>query len=105
MGWIYLFIAGILEVGWPIGLKLAQQEQSRWLGIVLTVVFITGSCVFMYLAQKSIPLGIVYAVWMGMGAAGAFLVGVFFFKDPATVGNWIGAAMIIGGVVVMKLST
>lgn len=57
------------------------------------------------LPKKSIPMGTAYAVWTGIGAAGAFLVGVVFFNDAANIGRWLGAFLIISGVVVMKLSS
>ena len=63
----------------------------------------SGFCLF--LAQKTIPMGTAYAVWTGIGAAGAFLVGVAFFGDASTFGRWLGAFLIISGVVVMKLSS
>ena len=95
----------MLEIGWPLGLKLAQQEGYRWHGFAAALACIVGSGYFLYLAQKSIPMGTAYAVWTGIGAAGAFLVGVVFFNDAANLGRWLGAFLIISGVVVMKLSS
>ncbi len=103
MAWLFLLLAGLLEIGWPLGLKLA--EQQRGLGLALAALFLTGSGYFLYLAQRSIPMGTAYAVWTGIGAAGAFLVGVLCFNDAATLGRWLGAALIIAGVVVLKLSS
>ena len=103
MAWLFLLLAGLLEVGWPLGLKLA--EQLRGLGLALVALFLIGSGYFLYLAQRSIPMGTAYAVWTGIGAAGAFLVGVLCFNDAATLGRWLGAALIIAGVVVLKLSS
>lgn len=113
MNWFYLILAGMLEIGWPLGLKLAQQEGYRWHGFAAALACIAGSGYFLYLAQKSIPMGTAYAVWTGIGAAGAFLVGVVFFNlvgvvffnDAANFGRWLGAFLIISGVVVMKLSS
>ena len=76
MNWFYLILAGMLEIGWPLGLKLAQQEGYRWQGIAVALACIVGSGFFLFLAQKNIPMGTAYAVWTGIGAAGAFLVGV-----------------------------
>ncbi|MDO4879554.1 MAG: multidrug efflux SMR transporter [Neisseria sp.] len=104
MSWIYLILAGLLEIGWPLGLKYAQQDAYRWQGIAAALIFMAGSGFFLFLAQKQIPMGTAYAVWTGIGAAGAFLVGVFFFNDAANFGRWLGAFLIISGVVVMKLS-
>ena len=77
MGWMYLITAGILEIGWPVGLKMAQNEQYRWQGILLAVVLMFASGVFLFMAQKTVPMGTAYAVWTGIGAVGAFVVGAF----------------------------
>lgn len=105
MSWVYLIIAGLLEIGWPLGLKLAQQDGYRWHGIVMAIIFMSASGFCLFLAQKTIPMGTAYAVWTGIGAAGAFLVGIVFFNDVATIGRWLGAFLIISGVIVMKLSS
>ena len=104
MAWIYLISAGIAEIGWPLGLKLAQQDGKRLLGTVIAAAFLGISGFLLYLAQKSIPMGTAYAVWTGIGAVGAFLIGIVFFNDAASFGRWIGAAMIVSGVIVIKLS-
>ncbi|WP_373752886.1 DMT family transporter [Neisseria weixii] len=104
MAWIYLISAGLMESGWPLGLKLAQQDGWRWQGILMAVAFMGLSGFLLFLAQKTIPMGTAYAVWTGIGAVGAFAVGVVFFGDPASFGRWLGAALIISGVVVMKLT-
>lgn len=75
MSWIYLFIAGLLEIGWPVGLKLAQTQQYRALGFLMAAAFMGGSGFMLYMAQRTIPMGTAYAVWTGIGAAGAFAVG------------------------------
>ena len=84
MSWFYLILAGMMEIGWPLGLKLAQQEGYRWHGFAAALACIVGSGYLLYLAQKSIPMGTAYAVWTGIGAAGAFLVGVDFSTMPPT---------------------
>ncbi|PSJ79290.1 DMT family transporter [Neisseria iguanae] len=105
MAWIYLISAGLMEIGWPLGLKLAQQDGWRWQGIAIAVFFMGVSGFFLFLAQKSIPMGTAYAVWTGIGAIGTFVVGVLFLGDPSTIGRWLGAVLIISGVTVMKLSS
>ena len=85
MAWIYLICAGLLEIGWPLGLKLAQQPGRALVGTLLAVAFMAGSGFCLFLAQKTIPMGTAYAVWTGIGAAGAFLI--------------------ISGVIVMKLAS
>ncbi|OOR89651.1 hypothetical protein B0181_06470 [Moraxella caviae] len=105
MAWVYLILAGLLEIGWPLGLKLAQSDGYRVLGTLMAVAFMAASGFCLFMAQKAIPMGTAYAVWTGIGAAGAFLVGVVFFGDPSSFGRWLGAALIISGVVVMKLAS
>ena len=82
MSWIYLILAGLFEIGWPIGLKMAQEEKTRVLGIGIALVFMTISGFMLWLAQRQIAIGTSYAVWTGIGAAGTFVVGVLFYGDP-----------------------
>lgn len=105
MAWIYLILAGLFEIGWPVGLKLAQQEGAKITGIVSAVIFMTLSGLFLYLAQKQIPIGTSYAIWTGLGAAGTFLVGILFFNDPSGLARYLGVLLIISGVVVLKLAS
>jgi len=105
--WTYLIAAGLFEIGWPIGLKWAQEAQQprgTIIGIVVAVVSMGISGALLYLAQKEIALGTSYAVWTGIGAAGTFLIGVWFFGDPSALGRWLGAALIIAGVATLKLA-
>lgn len=104
MSWLYLIVAGLFEIGWPVGLKLAQQGETRVLGVVLAVFFIAASGLFLWLAQREIPIGTSYAVWTGIGAAGTFLVGVLFYGDAATLGRLTGVAMIVAGVATLRLA-
>ena len=80
MAWIYLMCAGLLEIGWPVGLKMAQTEGQRTAGVILALAFMAGSG-FLWLAQREIPMGTSYAVWTGIGAAGTFLFGILFYGD------------------------
>ena len=73
MAWLYLIVAGLLEIGWPVGLKMSQQADSRWLGIAIAVAFMVASGFMLWLAQKDILMGTSYVVWTGIGAAGTFL--------------------------------
>ena len=104
MSWIYLFAAGLFEIGWPIGLKFAQGSEHRGAGLVLAVVSMAVSGWLLWLAQKEIALGTSYAVWTGIGAAGTFLIGVWFFGDASSLGRYVGILLIIGGVVTLKLA-
>lgn len=104
MAWIYLFTAGLFEIGWPVGLKLSQRPDSRVLGIVIALVCMTISGVLLWMAQKQIPIGTSYAIWTGIGAAGTFLVGVLFFGDPGSLARYMGVLLIIAGVAVLKFA-
>lgn len=104
MSWIYLVVAGLLEIGWPVGLKLAQQAETRVVGITLAVGFMCASGYCLWLAQKTIPMGTAYAVWTGIGAAGTFILGVLIYGEPSTMARYLGVAMIVGGVAVLKLA-
>ncbi|WP_445362537.1 DMT family transporter [Microbulbifer sp. ANSA003] len=104
MAWFYLILAGLCEIGWVLGLKISQGSNTRLLGVVMAVVFIGVSGFLLWLAQREIPIGTSYAVWTGIGAAGAFAVGVLFFGDPTSLGRYLGVLLIILGVVTLKLS-
>jgi quaternary ammonium compound-resistance protein SugE len=104
MSWIYLVLAGFLEIGWPVGLKLAQSASTRVSGVVIAVSFMAASGFFLWLAQKNIPIGTAYAIWTGIGAAGTFLVGVMYFGDATSVLRFFGVFLIIAGVITLKLA-
>src|SRR4029453_7485696 len=103
LAWAYLIVAGLFEIGWPIGLKWAQAPGKLIIGIVVAVVSIALSYVLLFLAQPESELGTSYALWAGIGAAGTFLVGVWFFGDPPSFGRWLGAALIIPGVITLRI--
>jgi quaternary ammonium compound-resistance protein SugE len=104
MSWAYLLAAGLFEIGWPVGLKLAQQSGRRFAGTLLAIVAMAISGALLWMAQREIPLGTAYAVWTGIGAAGTFFLGIWVFDDPTSLGRYLGVLLIIGGVVVLKLS-
>lgn len=104
MSWVYLLLAGIFEIGWPIGLKMAQNPASRWIGIGVAVTFMTLSGILLWLAQRQISIGTAYAVWTGIGAAGTFFVGVLYYGDPASLARYMGVVLIIAGVATLKLA-
>jgi len=74
------------------------------IGIIVAVAFMALSGVFLWLAQKEIPIGTSYAIWTGIGAAGTFAVGVLFYGDPSSIGRYLGVALIVAGVATLKLS-
>ena len=104
MSWFYLFIAGIFEIGWPLGLKLSQTMTSKVVGIVIAIISMALSGLFLWLAQRTIPMGTAYAVWTGIGATGTFIVGILLFKDPSNIFRIVSVSLVIVGVVGLKLS-
>ncbi|TPE44578.1 multidrug efflux SMR transporter [Maribrevibacterium harenarium] len=104
MAWIYLILAGLTEIGWPLGMKIAQTSSTKWPGIMMAVVFMVVSGVLLWMAQKHIPIGTAYAVWTGIGAAGTFLVGILVFGDTSSLLRYVGILLIIAGVAVLKLA-
>jgi quaternary ammonium compound-resistance protein SugE len=104
MAWVYLVLAGMFEIAWPLGLKISQAPASRVLGLAIAIVGMGISGWLLWLAQRHIPIGTAYAVWTGIGAAGTFLVGVMFFGDAASLGRYLGILLIVGGVVALKVA-
>ena len=105
MAWIYLVIAGIFEIGWPLGMKLSQtQANYKFAWIIFSVISMALSGYFLWIAQKTIPMGTSYAIWTGIGAVGAFIIGLLFFKDPAGFFRIASATLIVLGIIGLKLS-
>lgn len=104
LGWIYLLVAAVFEVGWPFGLKMATSSPHRLAWIAFSVISMTLSGVFLYFAQKTIPVGTAYAVWTGIGAACTFAIGVIAFHDALNLLRLLGAFFIIAGVVLLKIA-
>src|SRR3982751_936257 len=101
MAWIYLIVAGALEVGFTTCLKYAEGFTRLWpsLGFLAAA---TMSFVFLTIAIRTIPLGTAYAVWTGIGAVGTATLGIILFGDPATMMRLFFLAVIIGGIVGLK---
>ena len=104
MSWLYLVLAGLFEIGWPLGLKLSQTPDRLGPGLALAVVSMAVSGGLLWLAQKEIPIGTAYAVWTGIGAAGTFLVGVLYFGDSSSALRLASVGLILAGVVGLKLA-
>ncbi len=105
MGWIYLFVAALFEVGWPFGLKMASNSVNyKFLWIIFAIITMTLSGVFLYFAQKQIPVGTAYAIWTGIGAACTFLIGVLVFNDSINTIRIFGVSLIIMGVILLKIA-
>lgn len=104
MAWIYLILAGMFEIGWPVGFKLAQAKSFMIPGIIIAIICMAVSGFLLYLAQRTIPIGTAYAVWTGIGAIGTFLIGVIFFSDPQSLVRYMGIILITAGIITLKLS-
>lgn len=105
MGWIYLLLGGLFEIGWPVGMKLAQTTGSRFLFLSIAVISMGLSGYFLYMAQKTIPIGTAYVVWTGIGAIGTLLIGILFFQDSAGLLRLLSATLIVAGIIGLKLAT
>jgi len=104
MPWVLLLVAGLLEVGWAIGLKYTEGF-TRPLPSALTLASMAGSIVLLGLAMKSLPVGTAYAVWVGIGAGGTAVLGMVLFHEPATAGRIASLGLIVAGIVGLKLAT
>ena len=104
MAWIYLFIAGLFEVGWAIGLKYTEGF-SRLVPSMLTVGAMVASIVLLGIALKTLPVGTAYAVWTGIGAVGTATLGIYLFGDPSTASRLASIGLIVAGIVGLKLVT
>ena len=103
MNWIYLFIAGILEIAWAIGLKYTEG-WTKITPSVITGVFMIASFYFLSLAVKSLPIGTAYAVWTGIGTVGAAILGMFLFNEPREFSRILCILLIIAGIAGLKLT-
>jgi quaternary ammonium compound-resistance protein SugE len=104
MPWVLLLVAGLLEVGWAIGLKYTEGF-TRPLPSALTLASMAGSVVLLGLAMKLLPVGTAYAVWVGIGAVGTAVLGMVLFHEPATAGRIASLGLIVAGIVGLKLAT
>jgi len=102
--WLLLILAGLLEIGWPLGLKLSQASDRRAIGLVSAALCMAASGALLWLAQRDIPIGTAYAVWTGIGAAGTFLIGIAFFEDPISFMRVASAGLIVVGVIGLKMA-
>lgn len=104
MAWLLLIGAGLLEIGWPLGFKLASiYEKYFCLFITISIVSMGASGFLLYLAQKTIPIGTAYVIWTGIGAIGTVLIGIFFFHDSTNIFRLLFVLLILTGVVGLKM--
>lgn len=104
MAWVSLIIAGVLEVVWALLMKQSQGFTRLWPSVG-AIAFMIASFALLSFSMKSLPLGTAYTIWTGIGAVGAFVVGVSFLGEPLSVGRVLAAILIITGLVTMKLSS
>ncbi|AJC16727.1 MULTISPECIES: quaternary ammonium compound efflux SMR transporter SugE [Pandoraea] len=103
MAWILLVCAGFLEVAWAVGLKYTQGF-SRLVPSVFTIVSMVGSVWLLALAVRTLPLGTAYAIWTGIGAVGAFVLGIVLFGESASAARIASVTLILAGLVGLKLT-
>ena len=103
MAWFWLFLAGLLEIVWAFSMKLSDGF-TRWLPSSITIVTVILSFGLLSVAMKSLPLGTAYVIWTGIGAVGAFAVGVGYLGEPLSLMRVAAALLVVAGVVLLKLS-
>jgi quaternary ammonium compound-resistance protein SugE len=104
MAWTILFVAGLMEIGWAIGLKYTEGF-TRLVPSVLTLASMAASILLLGLALKTLPIGTAYAVWTGIGAVGTATLGIMLFGEPATALRLSSIGLIVAGIIGLKLVT
>lgn len=104
MAWVYLMVAGLLETGWAIGLKYTNGF-TRPMASILTFAAMVGSMILLGLATRTLPIGTAYAIWVGIGAVGAVVLGIILFDEPRDFWRMFFVGLLIVSLVGLKLST
>ena len=104
MNWLILFVAGLFEVCWAVGLKYTDGFSRFWPSVA-TVAAMVASVVLLGIAMKTLPVGTAYAVWVGIGAVGTAILGMLLMGDAVNAGRIASLVLIVAGVVGLKLST
>jgi len=102
MAWIVLFVAGLFEIGWAIGLKYTEGFTRLWPSVGTALAMIV-SVVLLAMAMRTLPVGTAYAVWTGIGAVGTVILGIVLFGEPATAARLACIGLIVAGIVGLKL--
>ena len=102
--WLFLILAGLLEIGWPLGLKLSQASDRRAIGLASAALCMAASGALLWLAQRDIPIGTAYAVWTGIGAVGTAVYGMIFFNEPRDMVRCASMLLIVVGIVGLRLA-
>ena len=104
MTWVILFIAGLFEIGWAVGLKYTDGFTRFW-PTVATALALLASMSLLGIALRTLPLGTAYAVWTGIGSVGTAVLGIILFREPATAIRLVCIGLIVTGIVGLKLAT
>ena len=104
MAWVYLVVAGLLETAWAIGLKYTDGFR-RPVPTILTAAGIVASMILLGLAARTIPIGTAYAIWVGIGAVGAVVLGIILFDEPRDLARMAFVALLIVSLIGLKLTT
>ena len=104
MAWVLLLFAGVLEVVWAYSMKLSNGF-TRPAASAVTLVAMLASFALLSMSMRTLPLGTAYTVWTGIGAVGAFIVGIAAMGEPLTLARGIAAVLIVSGLVMMKMSS
>lgn len=104
MAWVVLFVAGLMEVAWAVGLKYTAGFTRLWPSLG-TIAALAVSMALLGLSLRTLPLGTAYAIWTGIGTVGTAVLGVILFREPATAARLVCIALIVTGIVGLKLVT
>jgi quaternary ammonium compound-resistance protein SugE len=104
MNWLILVLAGVFEIGWAVGLKFTEGFTRPW-PTIGTIAAMAVSLALLGVAMKSLPVGTAYAVWVGVGAVGTAILGIVLLGEPANAGRLLSLALIVAGIVGLKLAT
>jgi quaternary ammonium compound-resistance protein SugE len=104
MAWGILFLAGLFEIGWAVGLKYTEGFTRLWptLGTAAAMIISMG---LLGIAMRTLPVGTAYSVWVGVGAIGTVILGIVLLDEPATPARLVSAGLIMAGVIGLKLTT
>jgi quaternary ammonium compound-resistance protein SugE len=103
MAWIYLTVAGLLEIVWSSAMKHSAGFTKVW-PTIISLIAMVASMILLSISMKTLPLGTAYSVWTGIGAAGAFIFGIVVLGEQANLGRILAAIPIVSGLILMKLS-